>query len=63
MAESFSFIKRLTDGSVYDDYSYHTVTVSCGLLLLIINSRSISWLDRARAMEGKAKEAFRKMRD
>lgn len=60
VAESFSFNKRLTDGSVYDDYSYHTVTVSCGIAIADNKFPVYFLLDRARAMEGKAKEAFRK---
>lgn len=60
VAEAFSFDKRLTDGSVYKDFHYHTVTISCGVAIADNKFPIYFLLDRARSMESKAKELFRK---
>ncbi|MCA1917701.1 HD domain-containing protein [Methanospirillum hungatei] len=60
VAKAFSFDKSLTNGSQYDTYHYHTVTISCGVAIADNKFPIYFLLDRARSMESKAKEAFRK---
>ncbi len=60
VAQAFSFQNSLTNGSQYDTYQYHTVTISCGIAIADNKFPIYFLLDRARSMESKAKEVFRK---
>jgi len=60
VAEAFAFSRRLYDGAQYHDMKYYSVTVSCGVAIADAKFPIYFLLDKAREMEKKAKEAFRK---